>query len=500
MIPVTARPARNGFWLQALLLVLAGYWIYAPALHGGWLWDDGDEIFRNPLLRDPAGWWKIWITPGGVDYFPLKTTLQWCLWQAGGARPALYHLTSLALHVVSGLLFWRLLARLGVRLAWWGGLLFVVHPLAVESVAWISELKNTLSLPLLLLAMLAYLDFEDFRTARAYVLSLGFFLLALLGKTSVVMFPAVILLYGWSKRGRIGRRDIGDSLPFFVLSAGFGLVTLWFQHVRATAEWALPAVSPGSRLISAGLAIAFYFEKGVFPSGLLPIYPEWHLHPLSFWQCLPWPILAIALGGCWIRRSTWGRPALLGLGFFLLNLVPVLGFVPMAYHHIAWVADHFAYLSLLGLLGLGVAGAGRVVDRWERASAAWLRPCAMGVAAGVVVALAWESRAYASWFRSEETLWTRTLRRDPSLWMAHKNLGYAWSEQGRIPEAIDEYAVALSLNPDFPEAHNNLGSLLAERGQLPEALAQFQEAVRLAPHYWAARANLERAERALGRR
>jgi hypothetical protein len=461
-----------------------------------------------------------------VDYYPLKTTLQWLLWQVGGARPAVYHLTSLGLHALSGLLFWRLLGRLGVRLAWWGGLLFVVHPLAVESVAWISELKNTLSLPLLLLAMLAYLEFDSQRSrvvgsdlshgprpAPYYGLAVLGFTLAMLSKTSVVMFPCVILLYAWSKRGRITREDLGNSLPFFFVAVLLGLVTYWFQTHRAMDEWTLPAVGGlASRLVSAGLAIAFYLGKSVFPEGLLPIYPQWSLHPHSLWQWLPWPILAALLGWFWARRSSWGAPALLGLGFFLLNLVPVLGFVPMAYQHIAWVADHLAYISLLGIIGLAVAGAGKLVrppltalgSRPAGAPAGELSPFATSVAAFVVGMLAWEARSYAGWFRNEETLWTNAVQRDPSVWMAHNSLGNVILKRpGRLDDAIAQYREAIRLKPDSAEANNNLGLALLHTGdladRLPEALEHLERAVRLNPGNAGRHENLANALYTAGR-
>jgi tetratricopeptide (TPR) repeat protein len=484
-----SRNSSRWFWVKLIGLVAAGCWIYAPVLHGGWLWDDTDEIVRNRVLRDPAGWWKIWVSSSDVDYFPLKTTLQWFLWQFGGARPALHHLANLALHILSGLLFWRLLDRLGARLAWWGGLLFVVHPLAVESVAWISELKNTLSLPFLLLAMLAYVEFDEKGSRHFYLISVAAFLLAMLAKSSVVMFPAVILLYGWYRRGTIGRRDFADSVPFFAISAALGLMTLWFQHHRAMGNWTLPLGGPASRIVSAGLALAFYLGKCVLPIGLLPIYPQWSLRPHSLLLLLPWPALAALIAWLWTKRSTWGAPALLGLGFFILNLLPVLGFVPMAYLHISWVADHFAYVSMLGVIGLGVVAAGRLASGLEPLSTA-VRLISIGAAVLGVALLASESRAYAEWFRSDETLWTRALQRDPSVWMAHKNLGYDLSQEGRIQDAIDQYRQALLLKPDFPEARNNMGSLLAAQGQYAEAMAQFREALRVDPGYAKAHNNL----------
>jgi len=153
-------PSLARLLLPALLILAAGLWVYGPALRGGWIWDDVEVVTQNALLRDPAGLGKIWVAPGGPDYFPLTTTVQWLEWRTWGDDPVGYHAVNLALHILSAFLFWRLLARLGLRQAWVGGLLFAVHPLAVESVAWITELKNTLSLPFLLLAMIAYVDCE----------------------------------------------------------------------------------------------------------------------------------------------------------------------------------------------------------------------------------------------------------------------------------------------------------------------------------------------------
>ncbi|HEX3728578.1 MAG TPA: hypothetical protein VHV47_02150, partial [Opitutaceae bacterium] len=161
--------SRNGKAAAAVLLLVAAWFVYAPAIRGGWIWDDPQEVADNYVLRDPGGLAKIWLAPSGVDYFPLKTTVQWLAWRLWGADPFGYHLLNVALHLAAALLFWRLLRRLNVPSfgAWAGALLLVVHPLAVESVAWISELKNTLSLVLLLLALLAYVRFDEHEERRA---------------------------------------------------------------------------------------------------------------------------------------------------------------------------------------------------------------------------------------------------------------------------------------------------------------------------------------------
>ncbi len=473
------RPRAAAILWQAALIVLVGGWIYGPALHGGWVWDDLTEIPRNSVLPDPHGLAKIWAGSAGPDYFPLKTSVQWVLWRAWGENAFGYHLVSLGLHLLGALLFWRLLEKLGLRLAWLGGLFFVVHPLVVESVAWIAELKNTLSLVFLLAAMLAYVRFDEGAPGKRrlpYALALVRFALALLSKSSVVMFPFVLLLYAWWRRGRVARRDLAAAAPFFGLSLLLGLVTVFFQYHRALAFWTIPVGGAASHLAVAGTSLAFYFWKGLVPLGLQPMYRQWSVLPPSPAQFLPWLALAVLAAGLWIRRATWGRPAALGLGFFVLNLVPVLGFLPMSYLHISWVADHFVYLSLLGLVGLGAAAAGAL---WDRCPAGRI-----GLAGGIAVLallMAWESRGYAASFRSDEALWTRTLQRNPEAWLARVDLGQDLFQAGRLEEAIGQYDRALAIRSDLPEAYYNRGSIFLRLGRLPEAIRDLEAALRLQP-------------------
>lgn len=482
--------------LKAALIILAGAFIFGPTLRGGWLWDDNQEVTDNPVLPDPAGLAKIWAGTAGADYFPLKTTVQWFEWRLWGPNPAGYHAVSVALHLLSALLFWRLLRKLGLGAAWIGGLLFVVHPVAVESVAWAAELKNTLSLPFLLLAMIAYVQFDqndqkgpgpkflnssdEFKNLGPgpflfYWLSLLCFLLAMLAKSSVVMFPCVILLHAWWKRRRIGGRDLAASAPFFIISLILGAVTLWFQQHRAMHTE--PVVLGGlfSRLAGAGLALTFYLWKSVWPAGLSPIYPRWPVDPQSVLPWLPWLAAGAAGAWLWSARSGWGRTVIFGLGFFSLNLLPVLGFVAITYMRITWVADHFAYVSILGVIGLAVA----VVDR---AHASWPVGTWSCVALAVMV-LTVESRRYAVVFRSEESLWTYTLQRNPRAWSAHYNLATRLAQRHELPEAVEHFEQTLRLKPEFTDAHYNLGNTYFLEGRLEEAVGQYAETLRLDPGY-----------------
>jgi tetratricopeptide (TPR) repeat protein len=484
------RTASTSTLLKAAAIILVGAWIYWPAIHGGWIWDDGAEIAHNPVIRDPEGLAKIWVSPATPDYFPLKTTLQWFLWRIWGENTEAYHLLTLGLHLADALLFWRLLKRLGLRFAWLGGLLFVVHPIVVESVAWIAELKNTLSLAFLLAAMIAYVDYDDessassaaksSRAQAAYLRSLLLFLLAVLSKSSVVMFPFVLLLYAWWKRTRISKSDLVGSIPFFAVSLILGIVTISFQQHRALASWTIPLGGWDSRIACAGVALAFYVWKCALPFDLLPMYPQWSVAPPSLLQFAPWFVVALLLGWFWTRRATWGRHLLFGVGFFILNLLPVLGFVSMAYMHIAWVADHFVYLPVLGLIGVAVAGAGRLADRIDSRPPS-LRLFAIGTVSVLLGALAWQSRTHAARYGDEEALWTYTLNKNPGAWMAHINLGQFFGQTGRSDIALEQYSDALRIRPDLPEAYYNRGSTLAQMGRVPEAIGDFDQALRLQP-------------------
>jgi tetratricopeptide (TPR) repeat protein len=500
MSPPRTAPGPN--LLKAAVILAVGAWIYAPALHGPWIWDDSAEIAQNPLMGDPHGLAKIWISPVTPDFFPLKTTLQWLLWRLWGASPAPYHVLTLGLHLASALLFWQVLKKLGLRAAWLGGLLLVVHPMTVESVAWVAELKNTLSLAFLLGAMIAYLDYDAGNRGEiaaaakpaadaglSYALALMLFVLASLSKSSVVMFPFVVLLHAWWKRGRLQRRDWVGSIPFFAVSLILGLVTVYFQQHRALASWSIPIGGWNSRIAAAGVALAFYFWKCLWPLHLLLMYPQWSVNPPTLVQFLPWPLLALLLGWFWLKRATWGRPALFGVGFFVLNLLPVLGFVSMAYLHIAWVADHFAYLPLLGLLGLGAGAAGRAESWLASRPAAW-RAGAIGGLVLLLGALAGESRHQASLFGDEEALWAATLRENPGAWMAHINLGQFLGRTGRGERGLAEYSAALRIRTDLPEAYYNRASTLEQLGRFPEAIQDFEQALRLEPANPDAQVNL----------
>lgn len=472
-------PGRKLF--LSLAMILAAGWVYWPALHGGWIWDDKTEIPKIAALHGPGLFTRIWVAPDTGDYYPLKVTVEWLQWQAWGNDTFGYHVTNVVLHAGSGLLLWWLLRRLGVRCARFAGLLFIVHPLVVESVAWVDEIKNTLSLPFLLLALIAYVDHDERGRRLSYGLSLLAFLAAMLSKSSVVMFPCVLLLYGWWRRGTVRGADLRATAPFFGVSLVLGLVAIRFQQVYGLAgDGTIDLGGWPTRIARAGEVAAFYLSKGLFPVGLMPIYPRWPVEAASPAAVLPWLGLAALSAWLWTRRKTWGRHVIFGLGWFLLNLVPVLGFVPISHLRFTWAMDHLAYLPLVGLVGLAAGSLGALDHRWARSRPVW-RWIALGAAAAICALLAVESRGYAARFRSGEELWGYELERNPDAWVARDNLGEALFERGAVPEAIAQYQAAERLAPDFVYAHLNLGLAWAALGRWAEAIGEDREAVRLKP-------------------
>ena len=478
---IAARPAtiRSKTMLQGLIIVAAGLWIYWPALHGGWVWDDEVLVANNSNLRNLWGLWDIWLTTPTTDYWPLTWTLLWVEWHLWGNEPLGYHLCSLALHICSGILIWRLFNRLGLRWGWLGGFLFVIHPLAVESVAWVSEIKNTLSLPFFLLSIDAWLDAEEKQSSGYWWLSVFYYLAAMLAKTSTVMLPVMLLLYCWWKRGHVTGQELKRMIPYGAIAVTLGLITIYFQNHGGQGDNPVELGGFVTRLIGAGTTIFFYLDKFILPRNLLPTYPRWTLDLPSFLQVLALPALAVLLFGLWTQREGWGRHALFGFGFFLLNLLPVLGLVNMRYFNISWVADHLVYLPMIGLVGLVVVGSEQLRER--------LSPSRYLFAFGaisivtVIELLLWQSHSYARQFNNDETIWTYTIQYNPGAWVAHQRLGDALMHRERMSEAIEQFEQALKIKPDDRVARNNLGITLARTGRVSEAIEQFEQALKIRP-------------------
>ncbi len=475
--------------VKAVVILLASLWIYSPVFNGDWLWDDDYLITANPMVQSPDGVASFWVAPTTADYLPLTMSLLWLMWKWFGMDSTGYHIAAVLLHALGSCLVWALLRMVGLRGAWLAGLIYAVHPICVESVAWVSELKNTFSLPFFLAAGCFFVRFEDTGRRVFYWAALGFFLAAMLAKSSVVMFPVVMLLYIWWRRDRIAWRDLWNAAPFFLVSLLLGLVTLHFQHSRAIGNEPIPIGGLDSRFAIAGMAIFFYLSKILWPALLLPIYPQWDANPPEFSQFLAWPVLAGVLGVFWIRRKTWGRHALMGVGFYLITLLPVLGFVAMSYMRVSWVADHFLYIPMIGIValvvGVGVRASDLAGEKWK--------PVFGIFAAAVVGVLTFWSHRYAGIWENEDKLWSYTLEHNWECWQAHNRIGAREFNRGNIDVALDHFREATRLRPDLAETQNNLGSAVLAKKDTKAAIGHFQEALRLSPDIVAIQANLARA-------
>jgi tetratricopeptide (TPR) repeat protein len=478
------------------LIIFATLLAYLPALSNGFIWNDSDYV-TAPAMRSLGGLARIWAEPGATEqYYPLLHSAFWVQHRLWGDHPLGYHLVTLLLHAGSALLFGLILRRLfasdGARpsagVAWLAALLFALHPVHVESVAWITEQKNTLSLAFYLISALIYLRFDETRRPQTYAAALALFVASLGCKTVTATLPAALLVVLWWKRGQLGwRRDILPLLPWLALGAVAGLFSSWVEQSFGGAEgvdFNLPAIG---RMLVAGRAIWFYAGNLVWPFGLNFIYPRWTVDVGVWWQWLfPLGVLAVGAALWALRRRTRGPLAAFLL--FVGSLFPALGFVNLYGARYSWVWDHWQYLPDLGPLALVAAG---LTAGWRRAALrlGWLGPGLVAALAVLLGALTW---AHCRMFHDDETLYRTTLARNPSCWMAHYNLGVAWSQMpGRLNDAIAQYEAALRLKPDHAKAHYNLGVAWSQMpGRLSDAIAEYEAALRLRPDYAEAHNNL----------
>jgi tetratricopeptide (TPR) repeat protein len=461
---------------------------YLPVLHGGFLWDDNFHV-TQPEMQSGEGLKRIWCELGSTQqYYPLLHTAFWAEHRLWGDAVVGYHLTNILLHAFAACLVVAVARRLALPGACLAGLIFALHPVCVESVAWISEQKNTLSIVLGLGAALVYLRFDEDRRPARYLLASSLFLLALLTKTVTATLPAALLVIFWWRRGRLSWvRDLRPLLPWFGVSAAAGLLTSWVERAFIGAHGADFSLSLLERGLLAGRVIWFYLGKLVWPADLIFIYPRWRIDAAVWWQYLfPLGVVALLAGLGLVDRKR--RGPLAGFLVFAGTLFPALGFINVYPFVFSYVADHFQYQASLGIILPVAAALTLAADRLPPALR-WLAPIGGGVLLATLGALTWRQ---GGMYHDAGTLYRATLARNPSCWMAHTNLGDLLSRiPGRLPEAIAHFEAALRINPRDVNAHNNLGHAFAEDpGRLPAAIAEYEAALRVDPRFAPAHNNL----------
>jgi protein O-mannosyl-transferase len=500
---------------------------YAPATENNWIWDDDDYVTENPLLGVPDGLFRIWFgfhfegeDPAVLlcelpQYYPLVFSTFYFEHAIWGLDPAGYHWTNVLLHAANAILLFVLLRRLGLSLmtAWLAAALFGVHPVTVESVAWVSERKNVLSGFFYFLSFLTYLRFDKTGGRVCYFGSLLLFVCALLSKSVTATLPAVILLALYLRRPPVTVRHFFSVLPFLVLGFLSGCFTAYIERVHVGAEGAEWGFSFVERCLIASRAVCFYAAKIVAPLNLTFIYERWNIDSAAVAQYIFPAILAVAFFAAFKLRKRVGRLPLFGLSFFVVTLLPALGFVDFYPQIYSFVADHFQYLGCIGVLILVAAAVDRLVRFLPTPEGRWTVWGAAGLL--ILLALCALSRSHCRIFKDQETLWTDTIAGNENDFIGNNNLGLLRLEQGRIDDARELFLAAvgnsptwekpwqnlaslylaqrrfkaaepicrklLELKPEWGGSHHTMGQLLRGLGRYEEAEEEFVEAIRLSP-------------------
>jgi len=489
---IRTHPTWKHSLLFLVFLLLVTSLAYLPGLDNQFIWDDDDYVTENRNLRTLNGLIAIWFTPHAIpQYYPVVHTTFWLEYQLWGTRPLGYHQVNILLHALNAFLVWWLLRRLGVPWAWLAAAIFAVHPVHVESVAWITERKNVLSLFFGLSSTLFFLKGvrlkpdEPVRLGHTlfYALSLFLFVLALLSKTVTAVLPGVLLVMVWWQHPLRLKRDRSLFLlltPYLLAGLVLGMVTvqLEIQHVGAFgADWDYGLVS---RILIAGRALWFYLGKLVWPHPLIFFYERWTITPADAWACLYPLAFGLLLGGLYRYRQRLGRGVLAALLIYSGALFPALGFFNVFPHRYSFVADHFQYHASIPIIALVAAALARgwawlgrtrwpalLADRWP-----------VILAVGLLAPLIWLTMRQVTVYADEATLWRDTVAKNPTSWAAHNNLGQHYKRIGQFENAWRHLERAIQLRPHHERAYLGLAEILEMQGRLDEAEVHYRVAAR----------------------
>lgn len=470
------HPAIGGGAILILTLIA-----YAPSYSNGFVWDDDDYVTNNLALRSADGLVRIWTAPGAVpQYYPLTHTSFWIEWQLWRNNATGYHIVNTLLHALNAILLWRLLRRLKLPGAWAAGLIFAVHPMMVESVAWVTERKNVLSAMFALSSLHVYLRYQLMRDRRTagrggmYIAALCLFIAAMLSKTTAATLPAVALVLVWWKRGLLQWRDVRPLAPFFAIAVVMGLMTAWLEQHFVGAQGDSFDLTFAQRLLVAGRVCWFYPFKLLWPVDLAFIYPRWTIDASAAWQWL-FPVTAaalpIALVACRRRINRGPAAAILIYGGMLF---PAMGFFNVFPMRFSFVADHFCYLPAAALIALIAT----VLSRMRLVTGA------------IVVALIALTCQQTHIYESKRTIWADTVEKNPNAVIARVNYGIALTRDDELKTAQEHIEHALKIEPDNPRALNALGNIHRKTGRIDEAQRVYKQLVAAHPNRPAAKISL----------
>jgi len=466
-------------WFFSLFLVAITLLAYRPVWNGQHIWDDDQHLIR-PELFTVDGLIRIWTVPGAIrQYYPVVATAFWTQNQLWGSSPLPHHLVNILLHSLAAILLLGILRQLKIPGARLAAIFFALHPLQVESVAWNSELKNTLSGVFTLGAVWVYLKFDETRRWLDYAFALALFACALLSKTVVATTPAALLVVLWWKRGRLSwKQDVLPLIPFFALGVGLGAFSVWMEHTFVGAEGSEFQFSLIERCLIAGRAIWFYLGKLVWPHPLIFVYPRWQISQAIWWQYL-FPATALGLLAFLWRLREKSRAPLAAFLIFGGTLFPALGFFNVYPFRFSFVADHFQYLACIAPLTLAAAAVTIGFNRMSASVVRIVQPLSSALLAAALFTMTWQQSAT---YRDIDTLWKTTIARNPDSWLAYAHYGWTLFQRGDLDASMRYLEHALKIKPDDAEAHDSLGLVLQQKGLLDEASVQFTAALKFRPN------------------
>ena len=512
----------------AIAIVAGCFAAYIPAIRGGFVWDDDLYVTDNAALTAPDGLRQIWFpkAPQPPQYVPLVyTTICTTFWiehQLWGFNPAGYHAVNVAIHCINALLLWLVLRRLSMPWAWLASAIFALHPVNVESVAWITERKNVLMAFFGLLMVLCWVEYvfgnkHGRKAILLYAGSLLFCALANLSKATACTLPAALVLILWLKRSPVTVKRLLEIVPYVAIGFGTGLLVIWREQRLGTGSLNL-GLQAADKLIIAGHALWFYLWKLVWPVNLAFSYPRWNIDAHSVWQ-YGWPVAsALVLVCAWIWRKRLGRGVVTAILFFPAMLFPMLGFFPLYTFIYTFVADHYQYLACIGPVALVAAGGAALFGRSGK-NARFVIASAAGVLLLTLGILTWrQCEAYTS----ADTLWVDTLKKNPDSWLAHGDLagslyrqrkfdealphldrllelaqyvkkvyplaysdayyckGLIFTAKGRPEDAAEQYRKSLEVDDNSALVHYLLANILAKQGKIEEATAHYRHGLEIA--------------------
>lgn len=466
----------------AAALVIVVFAAYKPCWHGDWIWDDGILVLDNPVQK-PGGLANVW-TPGGyLNYWPVSYSAYWLEAKLFGLEqnPFGFHLVNIGLHALAAILLWRLLVRLRLPGAFLAAAIFALHPVNVETVAWISQLRGILSLVFALVSVLFFLSYEQKSGRWRFGLSLLAFALSALSKGDALTLPIVLLALAWWQRRRIGRQDALRAAPFFLIAAVMAALEISAQHSLDSVLVRTDGIF--SRTAIAGCAVWFYLWKFIWPLNLLPVYPRWSIPaaPLAY---LPLLALAGLFVLAWRYRLTWGRSVVMAIVCFVVLLLPVLGFANITFMEFSLVADHWQYVAMI----VPCAAVGSACALLARR---WLHPAVSLVGAVALLApLAILTAKQCGIYIDSVPFYQTVIAGNPTGWIAESNLGTTFETRGRLDEAIAHYQRSLMFYPNDAKVQNSLGAIFLVQGKYDAAIPHLQRAIQINPRFASANYNL----------